>query len=50
MGGRERAIVQSTHLTPKELHVRQATAFDDLTYRLTACGFAFLLLWSMVDF
>ncbi len=30
--------------------MRSDAAFHDLTYRLTACGFALLLLWSLVGF
>ena len=30
--------------------MRQDAMFHDLTYRVTACGFAVLLLWSMFSF
>ena len=30
--------------------MRPTAAYHDLTYRVTACGFAALLLWSMVGF
>jgi hypothetical protein len=30
--------------------MRQDATFHDLTYRVTACGFAALLLWSLVGF
>jgi hypothetical protein len=30
--------------------MRQNATFHDLTYRVTACGFAVLLLWNMVGF
>ena len=30
--------------------MRSHAAFHDLTYRVTACSFAVLLLWSMFSF
>lgn len=30
--------------------MRSGDSFHDLTYRVTACGFAVLLLWSLIGF